>query len=121
MLLPSPLKSPEGPRNSSTTEATGSETISRSSGRFLYSRRTAVNVESSGSPATSAQMTTAAASESTFQPRSANTRLPAHLIARITADPHDRADYGHGRPPAEYRLRIRRSAARPACGCQSDD
>ena len=51
------------------TELTGSELISSPSGRFLYSRRTLAKVASSGSVATRAQITTAIARESIFQPK----------------------------------------------------
>src|SRR5882724_7791098 len=65
-FAPPSRSSPEGPRSSRITVLTGSELISRSSGRFLYSRRTVVNEESSGSDATNDQITIAIASESSF-------------------------------------------------------
>ena len=61
--------SPEGPRNSRYTDSIKDELISRCAGRLRYSSGTLENVESSGSLATSTQISTATASDISFQPK----------------------------------------------------
>src|SRR6185369_141698 len=118
---PVPRKAPEGPRSSTITELTGSELISNPSGRFLYSRRTFAKVASSGSVATSAQITTAIARDSSFQPRFWNNRSRIQWKGRITDAPARPAVCGWRQWLAGYRRQNPRSVERQAAAHRNAD
>src|SRR5437868_5916539 len=80
-----PLNSPEGPRNSSEIWPGGSELNSRSSAKFLYCKGTVTRAPNSGSVATTAQINTARARDSNFQPRFSINNARARFRNPVTA------------------------------------